>query len=175
MTVSRVESIEAGAGLAAAGALASAFGFAGYRAVFALLAVPGTVAVSAASALIGFMVGRQFLRLLEGEPKPFPQPAFNILDIEPIETEALEVLELTEADRFVPAVVEEPLILDDVLAGVSPDSRVVRLFDRAAMPTPGQLQARIDRHLNGGTSQSPSPDASEALFEALADLRRSLR
>jgi len=62
-----------------------------------------------------------------------------------------------------------------VLADVSSDSRVVRLFDPAAMPTPGQLQARIDRHLDGGTSQSPSPDASEALLEALADLRRSLR
>ena len=39
-----------------------------------------------------------------------------------------------------------------------------------AMPTPAQLKVRIDRHRDGGTSASPSPDASQALFEALAEL-----
>jgi hypothetical protein len=47
------------------------------------------------------------------------------------------------------------------------------LFDRKAMPTPGQLQSRIDRHL--GHRQSTPEDASQALSEALAELRRSLR
>jgi hypothetical protein len=43
------------------------------------------------------------------------------------------------------------------------------------MPTPGQLKARIDRHLEGGGPAEASPDASQALYDALAELRRSLR
>jgi hypothetical protein len=71
------------------------------------------------------------------------------------------------------------LVLDDVLAELASDSRVVQLFDRAAMPTPGELRARIDRHLDshvgtGRVSAAP-PDASQALHEALAELRRSIR
>jgi hypothetical protein len=49
------------------------------------------------------------------------------------------------------------LLLDDALADAGPDSRVVRLFDRTAMPA------------------SPDGDASQALYDALAKLRRSLR
>lgn len=49
------------------------------------------------------------------------------------------------------------LLLDDALADAGPDSRVVRLFDRTAMPA------------------SPDRDASQALHDALAKLRRSLR
>ena len=82
-----------------------------------------------------------------------------------------EELLLTDADRLQPASGVEPLILDDVLAEMGPDSRVVRLFDRKAMPTPGQLKSRIDEHLSRGSM----PDASQALHDALADLRRSLR
>jgi hypothetical protein len=58
--------------------------------------------------------------------------------------------------------VEEPaeLLLDDVLTEIGPDSRVVRLFDRAAMPeSPG-----LDY-----------PDASQALYDALTKLRHSVR
>jgi hypothetical protein len=40
------------------------------------------------------------------------------------------------------------------------------------MPTPAQLKDRIDRHLD---ETDEPPDASQALFEALAELRRSLR
>jgi len=47
-------------------------------------------------------------------------------------------------------------VLDDILAALNPDSRVVRLFERDAIPT------------------SPVPDASQALHDALAELRRSL-
>jgi hypothetical protein len=73
--------------------------------------------------------------------------------------------------------VEDPtteLLLDHEAAHVGSDSRVVRLFEPAAMPTPGELKARIDRHLVE-TSRSAPPDASQALLEALTDLRRSLR
>ena len=63
-------------------------------------------------------------------------------------------------------------VLDDILAELGPDSRVVRLFDRSAMPTPGQLQSRIDAHQSRSTAPN---DASQQLSEALAQLRRSLR
>lgn len=62
--------------------------------------------------------------------------------------------------EFVPGVFQpdppDPL-LDDVLANGGGASRVVRLFDPSAAP------------------QAAPPDASEALYEALAQLRRSLR
>jgi crotonobetainyl-CoA:carnitine CoA-transferase CaiB-like acyl-CoA transferase len=68
------------------------------------------------------------------------------------------------------------LLLSDALGQPDPDSRVVQLFDPARMPTAGELKSRIDRHLgkNTYTRAEQQPDASDALYEALADLRRSL-
>ena len=40
--------------------------------------------------------------------------------------------------------------------------------------TAGEMQARIERHLNSSPPQSP-PDATQELHDALAALRRSLR
>src|SRR4051812_49239253 len=70
---------------------------------------------------------------------------------------------LEEADRALsePKARDDALVLDDILARLAPDSRVVRLFDPAAMPTPGQLRAGIDRHLDAG----PQPDASQSLHD----------
>jgi hypothetical protein len=89
---------------------------------------------------------------------------------------------LTDAERLSGDCPETPgdaeageLLLDDILAELRPDARVVRLFDVNAMPTPGQLQASIDRHLSSADSRSAPPDASDALHDALAELRRSLR
>jgi hypothetical protein len=82
-------------------------------------------------------------------------------------------LVLTDADRLHPEE-PDPLLLDDILSEIGPDSRVVRLFDPSAVPTPGQLRARIDRHLDEAASPAAPADASQALFEALAQLRRSL-
>lgn len=68
------------------------------------------------------------------------------------------------------------LLLDDPLPAAAPDSRVVQLFAGGRMPTAGQLQQRIDRHLAGGERPAVvHQDASDALSEALAELRRSLR
>jgi hypothetical protein len=85
-------------------------------------------------------------------------------------------LVLTDADRLqgAGASMPEPLVLDDVLAAVGADARVVRLFDRKAMPTPGQMSSSIERHLDRGAG-SGHPDAAQALSDALAELRRSLR
>ena len=84
-------------------------------------------------------------------------------------------LVLTDGDRLDTRTPEEPLVLDDILAELGPDARVVRLFDRRAMPTPGQLKSRIDDHLGQGARPVVSSDAAQALSEALAELRRSLR
>ena len=131
------------------------------------------VAAGGISAIVAYPAAQLLLRVLEGGPRPFQQPVFNIVRIEPVE---LDELLLTQSDRLQPPGDRAPLELDDILVEIAPDFRVVQLFDPLAMPTPGQLKARIDRrHLDGGTSHSPSPDASEALFAALADLRRSLR
>jgi len=91
---------------------------------------------------------------------------------------ATDELMLTDADRLDPTLPDsDELVLDDILTELAPDSRVVRLFDPAAMPTPGQLNRRIEQHL-GGTAPPAAPaptDASQALYEALSELRRSLR
>jgi hypothetical protein len=90
----------------------------------------------------------------------------------------VDELVLTDADRLEAAAApgqNEPLVLDDILAEIGPDARVVRLFDRKAMPTPGQLKSRIDRHLGQGSSDAAQSDASQALSDALAELKRSLR
>jgi hypothetical protein len=112
-----------------------------------------------------------------------PRKAFPISDFEQpeLEVELSAVGELLE-EADVVAIVEqlgastaklgEELVLDDVLAAIEPESRVVRLFD--ANDTAGEMQARIDRHLRSSPRQIP-PDATQELHDALAALRRSLR
>lgn len=68
----------------------------------------------------------------------------------------------------------DELLLDDALEPPASDSRVVQLFQPGSLPTAGELQARIDRHLDGrGDAPAPADDSGE-LFEALASLKRSL-
>ena len=82
---------------------------------------------------------------------------------------------LAEADRLLDEQPRESdeLILDDMLVALDPDSRVVRLFEPGGNRTPGQLKARIDRHLEA-SAPAAFPDDSQALYEALSELRRSL-
>jgi hypothetical protein len=103
-----------------------------------------------------------------------PLDASTIADEPRDEFERAEQLMI---EHFAPAraAEEEPLLLDDILAELGPDSRVVRLFDPEAMPTPGQLKSRIDRHLEPGAAQADIPDAGQALHDALDELRRSIR
>lgn len=126
--------------LTAAAALAAAVAFA-VRA----LASDGAPAIGAASA-IGFLLAYATLRRLPPEEPTFDLPSFRVATFKP----AAELEGEANAE----------LILDDVLDGVEPDARVVRLFD------PGQAFM--------GQPTAP-PDASEALSEALAELRRALR
>jgi hypothetical protein len=137
--------------------------------------------MSAGGAALGFLASFAVLRRVTALDPDFALPEFAIASIEPFGDDELL---LTDADRLAPSdellltdadrlTLESELVLDDVLVELETDSRVVRLFDPAAMPTPGQLQQRIDRHL--GQRDSAPPDASQALHEALAELRRSLR
>ena len=113
----------------------------------------------------------------------FDLPAFELRDLELSDamdelllTDAIRPgspgeLILTDADRLDGS---EPLLLDDILAKIDAGARVVRLFDRKAMPTPGQLQSRIATHLGEASRVDVLTDAAQALSDALAELRRSL-
>ena len=135
-------------GYGAAASFTAAAGFAGFHLAAAIVGRSGMIAMGAISAMAAYPVAFLLLRVLEGGTTPFSQPPFEIADIEPILD--LGELVLTDADRLMPAADDEALVLEDVLAEMTPDSRVVQLFDRSAMPTPGELKDRIDRHARGG-------------------------
>lgn len=176
------------------GAAALFGGAVGYAAYVALTGVSARPVYAAASAALAYVMSALVMKAAAARSAEFPVSIFDVrdlVDLEPGEmllTRHRDELVLTEKDRFVaellltdadrllgePAPPEEPLVLDDILAAVGTDSRVVRIFDRKAMPTPGQLSSSINRHLERGGNVAP-PDASQALSEALAELRRSLR
>ena len=128
---------------------------------------PGLTAQAGGVGAFSYLLGVRVLRRVRPEPSRVSVPIFDLRAIEP---EPLPELLLTEVHA------PEPLVLDDVLRELGPDSRVVRLFDPAAMPTAGQLNARIETHLSASDRRGPpeDADASQALHDALAQLRRSL-
>ena len=161
----RTQRIEAGVDSVAAGLFAS-----GTAVVLLLLNASGVyVTVATAVSFAGCLYG---LRSINPGYADFALPCFEVQEFEAVEVEELV---LAETDLRPAPEATEPLVLDDILAQIGPDSRVVRLFDRDAMPTPGQLKARIDQHLGDSDNASVPQDASQALREALAELRRSLR
>lgn len=125
---------------AAAAMFAAAVGFA-LRAA-ALGAGQATACIAAA-----FLVAAYGLRQVPAGTQSYALPDFPLATFEPA-----------------PAAQDDAtgeLILEDRLAEVSPDARVVRLF--------GPSQSHLSCHPG-----SAPPDASQALSEALAELRRSL-
>jgi hypothetical protein len=174
---------------AAATAFALACAYAAY-AWFAAVPGPFLFAKTAAAAVFAYLLSVRALRNVQPRSRKLPVPMFDVREIAPDDrdelllTDRYEADELLLTDRYEPdelllteryEAAEEPLVLDDILEQLSPDSRVVRLFDPAAMPTPAQLKSRIDRHLDGATPEVQAPDASQALHEALAELRRAIR
>ena len=168
--------------LAGAAALAAAFAFA----TGAILAAKGfaiwaLAAVPLATALSFWGTYRTLCRFADAEGLAMPDFALGAVPDEEQAEEELLLDQIFEPARpldggAVEAETEAGVLeLADVLAQLPPDSRVVRLFDVAAMPTAGQLQARIERHLKGDSPQPAPADATDALHQALADLRRSLR
>jgi hypothetical protein len=124
-------------------------------------------------------------RILAGMRSPgYAIRAFDLMPVEASGPEAAPVdlpeLLLTSAQMVIappPEESPEELVLNDVLAEIKPNSRVVQLFDPNRIPTAGELKSRIDRHLGDAGRVGPpgsEPDASQALYDALADLRRSL-
>ena len=171
MDARRIERIERGAELVGAAAFAAAVAYAALRFGPIPAAIAGVGAFFAIFRLLGRVgAGASTFALEHFEASALPPAAEpeEMLLTEVYEPEAEELLlddVFTESDAV--------LVLEDVLARLGENSRVIRLFDPAAMPTPGELQSRIDRHLD----QSPerNAEASRALHDALSDLRKSLR
>jgi hypothetical protein len=150
------------------------------------LAYPQSEVVGGVAFAASFLLCTRMLRSVPAAPRSLTLPRFEA--VPGVGAVTMGELVLTEADRLDPGAHElvltdadrlhpeerDPLLLDDILSEIGPDSRVVRLFDPSAVPTPGQLRARIDRHLDEAASPAAPADASQALFEALAQLRRSL-
>jgi hypothetical protein len=153
---------------------AGAVAYAAYTYLRGGAAQPTLTAYSAGAFAFAYLLCTRALANVGAGAPHFAVPVF---DVRELETEEPDELILTDADRYIgdKAAGDEPLVLDDILTEIGPDARVVRLFDRKAMPTPGQLKSRIDDHIDRVSSPSAPPDASQALSEALAELRRSLR
>lgn len=70
----------------------------------------------------------------------------------------------------------EPLELDVALPELGPGARVVQLFGTPPQATAGELALRIDRHLaRREPAPADAPDSTSDLFDALHQLRQSLR
>jgi hypothetical protein len=164
--------IEGNVDRAASALFAAAMGYAAFVWFGASAAQPLLTAETAAVAAFAFFVSVRTLGAVQPRAPKVHVPIFDLRKLDPVEPPELLLTERFQPD---PAASDEALVLDDILAELGPDSRVVRLFDPAAMPTPGQLNARIERHLNGEGPPSAPPDASQALHDALAELRRSMR
>jgi hypothetical protein len=169
MSRGKADWIEAAVDCCAAAIFATAVAFATLVVGQSLASGPQPAALAAAAGLAAFIGCSTLLRNVRAEVKSFAIGSFDIVpfDFPP----APDELVLSKSDRLR----DDELVLDDILTELGPDSRVVRLFDPAAMPSPGELRDRIDHHLRQRPGTSAAPDESEALFEALAELRRSLR
>jgi len=164
--------IEENVDRAASALLAAACAYAAYAWLGTQVVEPRLAAATAAAAVFGYVCSACGLSALAPQVRRPRVPVFDVREID-----SLQRPELLLTDRFEPALQEgeEPLLLDDILSELAPDSRVVRLFDPAAMPTAGQLKSTIDRHLEGESPAIQPPDAVQALHDALAELRSSLR
>jgi hypothetical protein len=156
----------------ASGLFAGAAACAIYNWLIGSLADPVLDATAGGVACLAYFVSIRALAAVGPEVARLPVPIFDLRSVEPLD---LEELLLTDRHEPLSEIRSEPLVLDDILAEIGPESRVIRLFDPAAMQTPGQLNARIARHLERDVPPAPSQDASQALLDALAELRRSMR
>ena len=181
--IDRIESsVESGAAALLGGAMA----YAGYGWIAGFAFAPQRVAYALGAGVAGFVLCKLLLRSRARAELKVRIPVFDLrefdefapdellltekADVELLLTERPELI-LTDADRLER---DGVLVLDHVRAELAVDSRVVRLFDRAAMPTPGELKTRIDGHIEQGSAAAAPMDASQALSDALAELKRSL-
>lgn len=174
--------IEANLDRAAAALFAASCAYAAYVWLESRVSLPLLGGETIAATGLAYVLALRSLRSLQPESRRLPVPVFDVREIDPVETaelltERYEAPELLLTERYEKAEPgpEEPLWLDDILAELSSDSRVVRLFDPVAMPTPGQLKSRIDEHLDVEATPEQHAEGVQALHDALAELRRSLR
>ena len=150
---------------------AAACGYAAYAWLLAYAREPVLGAESGGAAALAYIFSARLLNAIEPRPQRLPVPIFDLRQID--DPEWPELL-LTDPYRPGAPTAAGTLAIDDIRAELAPDSRVVRLFDPAAMPTPGELNQRIERHLLDDVRPATSPDATQALHQALAELRRSM-
>jgi hypothetical protein len=177
--------IETGTETAAAAVLGGSVAYALYTWLGAEVSQPKLDAFASGAGLAVFFLCIRAMRMAVRHKRDLTVSIFNVREIEFEDTGELvltnvdrldsDELLLTEEDRLNGQLHDDPLVLDDILAEIGPEARVVRLFDRKAMPTPGQLKSRIDDHIGQAPPRAAPSDASQALSEALAELRRSLR
>lgn len=176
MTADLARRIEKNIQRAASALFAAAVGYAAYTWLARFMVQPVLGAETGGAGAIAYLLASRALNAVRPCGAQLPIAVFDVRAIEPFEPDELV---LDEADRFEPQAPaprgDDPLILDDILAEIDPDSRVVRLFDPAAMPTPAELRSRIDRHLDRQSTDDQSAEAAQALHEALAQLRRNVR
>jgi hypothetical protein len=148
--------------LAGAAAPGLAAGYAALKLAPSLSVAPGLAVAVAASA--ASLLGLAAMRAVSPGSRDHALPGFALPSIvrdsaEPLLLDVVHAVRRTGDGAGVAPADEAILLLDDPLVA-DPDSRVVRLF--AALPEQAVLA-------------EPLPDASEALYAALAELRRSLR
>ena len=194
----RIERIERNVDRAASALFAASCGYAAFM-WLRLTVRPVLAAETAAAFVLAYILSVRALRAVKPPMRKVPVPIFDIRDVAPIDPVEAPVEESLDqpasledalaeaASRHHAPATEAPhedapfepekdaLVLDDILAELGPDSRVVRLFDPKSMPTAGELQSRIDRHLDGDAAAAQTSDAAQALHDALAELRRSIR
>jgi hypothetical protein len=176
MTADLARRIEKNIQRAASALFAAAVGYAAYTWLAQFMAQPVLGAETGGAGAIAYLLASRSLNAVRPRGARLPVAVFDVRTLEPFEPSELVLDEADRADRQAnPPLAGDPLVLDDILAEISPDSRVVRLFDPAAMPTPAELRARIDRHLDRPSPDAQSAEAAEALNEALAQLRRNVR
>lgn len=141
---------------------------------------PFAAAAAVMAGLAAFLLAWVALRRFGRAGPRFALPRFESLLVETdsrnhADDGELLLTEVVAQDGGAGVTERDELLLDDILETMGPESRVVRLFQPNGVPTAGELQARIDRHLGSASPQPAPPDASQALHEALAALRQSLR
>jgi hypothetical protein len=197
--VKRTERIERNVDRMASAVFAAAAGYAGFVWFAFRTSQPWLGVETGITVAFAYFISVCTLGAVKPAARKVPVPIFDVRNVEPIEaaeesvSEPVEVSEPFEAtpaesastedasagdastDELPSEAEEEPLLLDDIVAEIGPNSRVVRLFDREAMLTAGELKSRIDRHLDGDATAAQTPDATQALHDAIRELRRSIR
>ena len=149
MNAIAIDHVETNVERGASALLAGAVGFAVYGTFGDVPLQPELGLGIGVAAIIAYFLSKGVLQSVADRDRGFTMRAFDVREIETID----DALILTEDDR------------------VGATELVLTAEDRMH---PGELKTRIDGHLQQAPAR-PLSDASQALSDALAELRRSLR